>query len=82
MNLHHGKTSPLHPHLRDPKHTRKTLKPANLLAAGEIGATGRQREDVRKGAGAGGGTEEDEVGGDAGRGAPRDDAVVLGEVGD
>lgn len=81
-NVHDRKASPLHPHLRNPQQPCETLEPVDLLAACNIRATRRQGEDVGKGASAGGGAEEDEVGGDTGRGAPRDDAVVLREVGD
>ena len=68
--VHDGKTSPLHPHLRHPKHAGHTLEPADLLATSNIRATRRQCENVREGAGAGGGAQEHEPGGYAGGGAP------------
>jgi len=54
-NLHDRKTSPLYPHLRNPQQPCKTLEPVHLLTAPNIRATRRQREDVGKGASAGGG---------------------------
>ena len=81
INSHDSKTSPLHPHLRNTQHSRCAIKATQLSTAGQVSATGRQREYIGESAGAGRGAQEDEVGGYAFGGAPGDDTVVLGEVG-
>ena len=68
--------------LKDTEQSCSALKGAELLATADGNARRRDGQNVGEAGSGGSGAQQDKVGRDAFRRAPRDDAVVLGKVGD
>lgn len=81
-SLHDCEASPLYPHLGNPKESRETLKTGYFAAANKICTTGRESEYVGKGKGSRRSPQQYKIGRYSFRRAPRDYAMVLGEIRD
>lgn len=79
---HGSEAQPLCSELGNTKQARSTFKCLQLSAAANGVARRRHGKDVGKAGSGRSGAQQDKVGRNAFGGAARDDAIVLGEVGD
>lgn len=80
LDLHETEANPLGAQLKNAEQSGSALKGAERLAAADGDAGWLNREDVGEAGRGRSGAQQDEVRRDAFRSAPRDDAVVLGQV--